>query len=121
MNEDVLIAVAFATAVVMVLGHVARVMRTNALQKTIREAIRSNSGLTVGLLDKIDEQQPSGNADDRTGLVLIALGAALFGYAIIVGDAQDFREIAGIALFPIFVGAALLARFAYLARRSGEQ
>ena len=120
MNEDVLMMIAMVTGAVLIVGHLSRVRRTNLLQQTIREAIRSNSGLTPALLEKIDEQQPSGSSDDRTGLVLLALGAALFCYALIAGDPKEAREIAGIALFPIFVGAVLLARFAFIARRSGR-
>ena len=118
MSEDVLMMIAMVAGIVLIVGHVARVLRTSALQRTIREAIHKNSDCTPALLDKIEDQQSSGSGDDRTGLVLIALGAALFGYALVRGNAQEFREIAGIAFFPVFVGAVLVARFAYLGWRS---
>jgi hypothetical protein len=118
MNEDVLMMIAMVTGAVLIVGHLARTRRARLLQETIREAIRSNSPITEALLDKIDEQPQSATSDDRIGLVLIALGAALFCYGLLRGNPEEFREIAGIALFPIFVGSVLLARFAYLSRQS---
>ena len=118
MSEDVLMMIATVTGAVLIVAHLARTRRAHLLQQTIREALRIDSSVVPALLDKIDEQPQSANSDDRTGLVLIAIGAALFGYALIRGQPDEFRDIAGIALFPLFVGAVLLARFAFIARRS---
>jgi hypothetical protein len=118
MNEDVLMFVAMVTGVVLVAGHAARVLRTRTLHRTIREALRSPGGLPPGLLDRLDEPQSDGGGDDRNGLVLLALGAALVGYALLAADAGQVREFVGIALFPIFVGAVLLVRARYLDRRA---
>jgi hypothetical protein len=55
-------------------------------------------------------------------LVLIALGAALFCYGLIQGGEENIRQLSGLALFPLFVGAALLGRFIYSNRsRKPEQ
>jgi hypothetical protein len=116
MSEDVLGIIAVTTGFVMIVGHLVRIIRTIMLQRTIREAIRLDSGLAAKLLDKIDEQQPEANSDDRTGLVLLALGAALFCYGLLQGGQENIREYSGTALFPIFVGAALLGRALYLDR-----
>lgn len=118
METDVLIFITLTTGAVLIVSHLARIFRTQMLQKTIREALRSDSGATAALLDKIDEQQPAGSGDARTGLVLLALGAALFCYGLIQGDADDIRNLSGIALFPVFVSIALLGRVWFL-RRSG--
>jgi hypothetical protein len=113
MNADVLIGVTIITGAVMIVGHLARIARTYFLQKTIRQAIKSDSGLTPALLEKIDDQQPAGTGDDRTGLLLIAIGAALFCYGLIQGGEENIRQLSGIALFPFFVGAVLLGRSLY--------
>jgi hypothetical protein len=88
------------------------------LHKTIRRAIGSDSGAVQALLVGVEEQ-PAPNTDDRTGLVLVALAIAIFLFGVIQGDADDIRNMAGIALFPLFVGLALLGRF-ILAKRSGR-
>jgi hypothetical protein len=115
-DQDVLIFITLTTGAVLIISHLARIIRTSLLQKTIRQAIKSDSGVTAALLDKIDDRQPGGSSDDRTGLVLLALGAALFCYGLIQGDADDIRNMSGIALFPIFVGAVLLGRAFYMKR-----
>ena len=119
MSEDVLMMIAMVTGAVLIVGHLARTRRANLLQQTIREALRHDTSVAIALLDKIDEQEPrSGSSDDRTGLVLIAIGAALLCYALMSDIPREARDITAIALFPLFVGAVLLARFAFLARRS---
>ena len=117
MSEDVLMTIAMMTAIVLVVGHLVRLGRSLMLHKTIRKAIRSDSPLTPELLDRIDRAQPSSSGDDRTGLILLALGAALVGYGLIQGRVEDIRELSGIALFPIFVGAVLLAREYFKSKR----
>ena len=121
MSEDVLMAIAFTAGIVMIVGHLVRLARTTAIQKTIREAIRTDSPLTADLLDRIDQAQPASTGDDRTGLILLALGAALLCYGLIQGRPEDIRELSGVALFPIFVGAALLGRDYFLKSKKGDR
>ena len=121
MSEDVLMAIAFTAGIVMIVGHLVRLARTTAIQKTIREAIRTDSPLTADLLDRIDQAQPASTGDDRTGLILVALGAALLCYGLIQGRPEDIRELSGVALFPIFVGAALLGRDYLLKSKKGDR
>ena len=64
------------------------------------------------------EDKPAPSRDDRSGLVLLALAAAIVGFGAIQGDADDLRNMAGVALFPGFVGTALLGRFWYMGRVS---
>jgi hypothetical protein len=116
-NEDVLMFVAAVTGVVLIVRHLSGLARARMLQRTIQLAIKHDSGLTPALLERIDEQTSHGG-DDRTALILLALGAALFCYAFVQGDRELVREMSGIALFPIFVGAVLLARALILNRRS---
>ena len=120
MSEDVLMAIAFAAAIVLIVGHIARLARIRVLHRTIRDAIIADSPLTPELLDRIDRSQPA-SADDRTGLILLALGAALFCYGLIQGRPEDIRELSGVALFPTFVGVALLARHYVLKSKEGDR
>jgi hypothetical protein len=118
MEADIVMTIAMATAVVLIISQFTRVMRAMMLHRTVREALTRESALTPELLEKIDEQKPAGGGgDDRIGLVLLAIGLAILGYGVITGDAEDIRNLAGISLFPLFVGAALFGR-QWLTRRS---
>ena len=75
------------------------------------------------ILDRIGGSDLSGprlggSSDDRTGLVLIAVGIALAGFALVVSDPKWMRYGLGGALFPILIGAALLVRY-FMLRQSG--
>ncbi|MEA3044253.1 MAG: hypothetical protein QOJ53_1959 [Sphingomonadales bacterium] len=119
MGEDVLIFAVLTTGVVLGLTQVARLWRAGMQHKTIREAISRDSPAVADLLAGAElEQQPSGSNDDRTAVVLIALGAALFLFAVIQGDPDDLRNMGGAALFPTFVGVALLIRHYFAKKRA---
>ena len=118
MEFDVLIFAVLTTGAVLIITQFARVIRTGMLHRTIRSAINKDSPAVPALLEGI-EDKAGPSSDDRTGLVLIALAAAVFLFGVVQGDAEDIRNMAGIALFPFFVGAALLARFIYVKRSGG--
>ena len=113
MEADIIITVALVTGAVLIIGQLARMIRAFALHRTVRQAIDKNSDLPPDLLARIEEQQPAGATDDRTGLVLIALALAIFGFGLIQGDHDDIQRMASIALFPLFVGAVLFGRHWY--------
>lgn len=119
--DVVLVIAALTTGAVLIMIQLSRLWRAAMQHKTIREAISRDSNAVPELLTVIEpEQRPSGSNDDRTAMVLIALGLALIGFALIQGGADDIKNMGGAALFPIFVGLALLLR-QYLAgkRRQG--
>ena len=121
MSEDVLMFIALTTGVVLVVGHVVRFLRLSSVQRTIREAMMTNNPLAGELLERIDQPDPAGSGDDRTGLILLALGAALACYGLLQGQPELIREFVGVALFPIFVGAVLLARHAVINRGKADR
>jgi len=119
MAADIIMMIATAIAFVIVFQQLFRLIRALSAQKTIRQALTRGTELTPELLDRIDERttsSPSGG-DDRTGLVLVAIGLAMLVYGAIQGDPDDVRNMAGIAMFPLFVGAVLAGRHLLRARR----
>lgn len=117
MEFDVLIFGVLTAGAVLIVNQFARILRARMLHRTIREAISRDSSAVPALLQGIEEK-PAPSQDDRTGLVLIALGAAIFLFGVVQGDAEDIRNMGGIALFPLLVGIVLFGRFLY-ARRTG--
>lgn len=126
MEDGMIDAVIFAiltTGAVLIAIQIARLLRASMQHRTIREAISRDSDSVTELLGTVDQDQqpqPSGTNDERTGFVLVALGAAVFLYSAVQSDEELLRTIGGAAAFPILVGAALLLRF-YLARRRDRQ
>jgi hypothetical protein len=92
------------------------------LHRTLRDAIQRDSAIAGELVDKIDRSDSTDlgrqrlGSDDRNGLVLVAVGLALFGFAMVVNDPEWIRYGIGAALFPLLVGLALLARHFWLSR-----
>jgi hypothetical protein len=121
MGEDILIFAVLTTGVVLVVSHIGRLYRTAVQHRTIREAISRDSAVVPALLAGIEETQPGTANDDRTGFVLIALALALFCFGLLQGDPDDIRNMSGAALFPAFVGIALLLRFWFARRREKER
>ncbi|MBV8687383.1 MAG: hypothetical protein JOZ90_13050 [Alphaproteobacteria bacterium] len=119
MEADIVMAIALATAVVLIVNQLGRVLRTMMMHRTVREALTRDSA-SPELLDKIAQEKSGGSlGDDRIGVVLIAIGIAILGFGLLAGDADDVRNTAGIALFPLLVGGALLGRHLVIRRARG--
>lgn len=103
--------------------YLVRLVQAWLLHRTLRDAISKDSAHAGMLVDRIAQDEGAaggdGGTDDRTGLVLIALGIALAGFSLIVGDSEWLRYGLGGALFPTLVGAALLIRHRLLSRAAG--
>lgn len=96
----------------------ARLINAWMLHRSIRRALDAKSDTALAMIDKLNkpyEQLGLGRGgdapgDDRNGLVLIAIGLAMAGFGLIQGHEQLIRIATGAALFPAFVGIALLYR-----------
>lgn len=98
----------------------ARLLHAWMLHRSIRRALESKSDAVGPLIEKLnkpyehlswqgDKETVSGG-DDRNALVLLAIGLAMAGFGLVQGHEQLIRTAVGAALFPIFVGIALLVR-----------
>jgi hypothetical protein len=101
-----------------------RLIQAWMLHRSLREAINKDSihaGMLVDRIGRGDLSGPrlEGATDDRTGLVLVAIGIAVAGFSLIANQQDWLRLGLGAALFPTLVGAALLLRH-YLLRRAAE-
>jgi hypothetical protein len=98
----------------------ARLLHAWMLHRSIRRALEAKSEAVGPLIDKLNKpyehlgwqggKETVGAGDDRNALVLLAIGLAMAGFGLIQGHEQLIRTSAGAALFPIFVGIALLVR-----------
>ncbi|WP_432769183.1 MAG: hypothetical protein HEQ22_00125 [Sphingopyxis sp.] len=95
----------------------ARLLHAWMLHRSIRRGLDAKSDLVGAMIDKLNKpyehlggQASDAPGDDRNGLVLLAIGLAMAGFGLIQGHEQLIRIAAGAALFPAFVGIALLVR-----------
>lgn len=98
----------------------ARLLHAWMLHRSIRRALEAKSDAVSPLIDKLNkpyehlggqgEKEIVSGGDDRNALVLLAIGLAMAGFGIIQGHEELIRISAGAALFPAFVGIALLVR-----------
>jgi hypothetical protein len=122
MEVDIIVAIGLAAVALFFIAQVARTIRSNGTHRTLRKAIEQGQPLSPELIEQFDRAPAPGAADQRIGFVLIALALALFGAGAIAGgqDSDNFKALAAIALFPLFVGIALLLRLRLTARNGGE-
>ena len=102
-----------------------RLIQAWLLHKTLRDAIKRDSPTASMLVDRVASNDLSAphmaaDDDDRTGMILVALGVAMAGFSLVVGNMEWLRYGLGAALFPALVGAALLIRHVVL-RRAAER
>ncbi len=115
MEADIAGFITIGLVTAFVAGQILKTLRTYSVQKTLREAITKGVTITPEMLVEAERSAEPGANDLRIGMVLIALALAIVCLGLIEGS----NEAAGIALFPLFVGIALLLRLR-LQRRRGD-
>ena len=95
------------------------------------KARSKNVELVQSMLDKDKEISPEiiravgftakrSHADLRTGMILVAIGAALFIFGGIIPDDDGQMVLGGLALFPLFIGMAYLGFWFLISRKDPE-
>jgi hypothetical protein len=122
MEVDIIVSIGLAAVALFLIAQVSRVLRSRALHATLRKAVEAGQPLTPELIENFDRAPEPGAADQRIGFVLVALALALFAAAAIDGGSgsDSFRELSALAMFPLFVGAALLLRLKLAAKSQVE-
>lgn len=112
----------FVLGVAVTAMNLGRIIQGWMIHRSLRAAMATDRKLAEDLAAKLDivGQRAEPRGDDRTGVVLVAIGLATAGYGSILNDAST-RTILGVALFPSFVGAALLLRHALHKRATAKK
>ncbi len=95
------------------------------------KARAKNVELVQAMLDKDKEITPEiiravgftgkrSHSDLRTGMVLVAVGAATFILGGIIPEDEAQSVMGGLAMFPLFIGAAYLAFWFMISRKDPE-
>lgn len=96
---------------------VCRLIATASLNRTLREALRSDPGSVPVLADKLESRQPW--ADALLGWIFLAFAAALVGLALFE-DPGDRREMLKAAVIPVVVGITVLVYVAIAGRKAAK-
>lgn len=120
MEADIAGFVTIGLVVAFVAGQIFKTMRAFAAQKTVREAISRGVPMTPEMLVDAERGVEPGSNDLRNAMVLIALSLAIVGFGLLQNSVDALRGMAGIALFPMFVGIALLLRLRLTAPSQGD-
>lgn len=110
----------------------ARIIHAFMIHRSVRKAIEAKSGDAGALIDKLNKPYElagegprrapgGGGGDDRLALVLIAIGFAIAGFGLVHGEDEVIRGSLGSALFPLFVGAALMVSRRLQKREQAEE
>ena len=114
-TEMIVMVAAFTT---LALGFIQllRLVGTAITHRTIRRAIDRDPTSAEPLLERLTTPRES-HGDDRLGLILLTIGIATLGASFTAGDTGGWTDYGiGAAMFPLFVGAALMLRHYFVER-----
>lgn len=107
---------AFAMLTVSV-ALICRLIATASLNKTIREALRSDPGSVAVLADKLEARQPW--ADALLGWIFLAFAAAIVGLGLFENQ-ESQRQIFEAAVVPVVIGLTILLYVHFAAKKAAR-
>jgi Domain of unknown function (DUF6249) len=95
------------------------------------KARAKNVELVQSMLDKDKEISPEiiravgftgkrSHADLRTGMILVAIGAAMFIFGSVIPEDEAQSVLGGLAMFPLLIGTAYLGFWFMISRKDTE-
>lgn len=116
-ETEMIVAITLAAAIVMIIALGMRAINLRSLHRTVTVAIEQGSPEVPALIDRLGRRP---RASPRLiAYVLLAIAAAIVGVGLLEGNLADLKEAVAPAMFPGFVGVAILL---YLrgAERAGD-
>lgn len=115
MTIELLIPLGAFAMITISVALVCRLIATASLNKTIREALRSDPGSVPVLAGRLEERQPW--ADALLGWIFLAVAAAILGLSLFE-ETGDQREMWKVAMVAAVVGVTVLVYVFFAARRA---
>lgn len=111
---EVLIPISVFVAATLIVALLTRLVATGMLNRTIREALRSDPGSVPLLAERLEARQPW--ADAMLGWIFIALAVALALLGLTDDDPEARRELLRGAIIPSIIGVTVLAYVRFAAK-----
>ena len=86
------------------------------IQTTVRTAIESGQELSPELIEGLMDSLTNRHSDLRRGVISIAIGAAVFAFASLVGEEEAEGPLMALSMFPVLIGIAYLGLWYFLGR-----
>lgn len=103
--ESVLMPFAVFGSFVLVVGQLTRLLSDISLNRTLREALRSDPGSVPLLAERLGARQPW--TDALIGWIFIALSAAIVLISLFEGP-EDRRDMLQAAIVPLVIGVVVI-------------
>lgn len=103
---ELLMPLAVFGSFVLIVGQLTRLGSNLSLNRTLREALRSDPASVKVLADRLDSRQPW--ADALIGWIFIAFAIGLVLMALFEPEVGDRREAIQAAIVPLVVGVVVL-------------
>jgi len=111
---EVLVPIAVFVAATLIVALLTRLVATGMLNRTIREALRSDPGSVPLLAERLEARQPW--ADAMLGWVFIALAVAMALLGLTDDDPSDRMEMLRGAIIPLIIGVTVLVYVRFAAK-----
>jgi hypothetical protein len=105
-ETEMIVAITVATALVMIIALGFRALNLRSLHRTVTTAIENGSPDTPALIDRLGQRPRV--SQRLVAYVLLAIAVAIVGVGLLEGNLYDLKEAVAPALFPGFVGVAIL-------------
>lgn len=97
-----------AIAVILCTYYYFRHRTKQAVQETVRTAIKQGQQLTPEILERLGQSPQPENADLRRGVISISIGLGIAAFGVLVGEQDAIRPMLAIGSLPFLVGLAYL-------------
>ena len=115
MGLEIFVPLAAFVMITVSLGLITRLVATAILNRTIREALRSDPGSVPLLAEKLEQRQPW--ADELLGWIMLAFALGIVLLALFE-DAYDRNEMYQAAIIPAIIGIVVLAYCRFMAPKA---
>ena len=105
MGLEIFVPLAAFVMITVSLGLITRLIATAILNRTIREALRSDPGSVPLLAEKLEQRQPW--ADELLGWIMLAFALGIVLLALFE-DSYDRNEMYQAAIVPALIGVVVL-------------
>jgi len=113
---EMFVPIAAFIMLAVIVALITRLIATALLNRTIREAMKTNLEAVPLLVEKLDHHAPWGDA--LLGWMFLALAVAMILLGLTENDPEQRVEMLRATIIPVVVGVAALAYARFSARRT---